>query len=528
MKLENASIHAWIEKYKIKTENGVPFDYKDHFFWFDVLSDWNPKQVWLKAAQMGGSLVANMKAIWAVKNHEINAAYTLPTAHDVKDFVGGKTNPFINNNPILAEWVHDKDTVEQKRIGNNMIYFRGTMTERAALSFTSDLNIHDESSRSDRRIIGQYASRQQHSPYQWEWFFSNPAGPNDDLATHWEDSDKKEWFVSCPSCSKTEPLVWPDSISEAGFICCHCKKVLPDNARRKGKWFATNKEGNPKWSGYHFSLLMAPWVTHEKIIEYSQTKSIEYFTNFVLGLPFVGRGSSLIENEFFSNLTSEMNPQDDPIVIGCDTGLPNWFVVGNKRGIFYWGKCDGYDEIRRLMRRFKKAIMVIDQGGDLIGSRELQEEFSGRVFLCYYQRDRKTMQLIRWGQNEELGRVTADRNRCIQMLIDELRDKRIPIQGSKTDWWETWVHFSNIYRVVEEDKLGQEQFVWERKGPDHLVHAMNYWRIGMDKFGMEPDWVGPSAAYSFAKEEPSFEITPDFKAPARIVPPEEPYDWRKV
>ena len=132
----------------------------------------------------------------------------MPTAQDVKEFVGGKTNMLITNNSCLQQWVKDRDTIEQKQVGNNLIYFRGTFTERAALSFSSDLNVHDEADRSDVRVVEQYESRLQHSPYKWKWIFSNPSVEGNVTDRFWKKSDMKEWFVTCPACSHSAPLKW--------------------------------------------------------------------------------------------------------------------------------------------------------------------------------------------------------------------------------------------------------------------------------------------------------------------------------
>jgi len=43
------------------------------------------------------------------------------------------------------------------------------------------------------------------------------------------------------------------------------------------------------------------------------------------------------------------------------------------------------------------------------------------------------MQLIRWGKDQELGNVLADRNRMIQIVVDEFNDSRITLQGTRDE-----------------------------------------------------------------------------------------------
>jgi hypothetical protein len=65
-------------------------------------------------------------------------------------------------------------------------------------------------------------------------------------------------------------------------------------------------------------------------------------------------------------------------------------------------------------------------------------------------------------------------------------------------------HCLNIYRTVEEDKDGRRKGKWIRKEgkPDHLFHAMAYWRIAILKTlegggsVVDPLDIAPSAKIS--------------------------------
>lgn len=492
MNLEDYSIIAWFNKFGIKTESGIPYDLKNHMFWFDILRDFTPEQVWLKAAQVGGSTVAVLKLLWAMKRYSINAAYTLPTAGDAREFVTGKMNPIITQNPVLQGYTKDRDTIEQKQIAGHTLYIRGTWTTRAALSFSSDLNVHDEIDRSKLDVIEQYSSRQQHSTFKWNWRFSNPSSVGNGVDKFWKQSDQKHWIITCHKCKQKQFLSWPDSVDlvKQAYVCKKCHVIIPDEVRAKGFW---HKMASGDISGYWISLLMAPWIPASYVIKMSQEKTQEFFYNFVLGLPFEGTGGKLSEDEFFSNLDSTPYAIEDPIVIGLDTGLPNWYVVGGNMGMFSMGKCDGYDEIEKMLQRWPKSVLICDQGGDLTKPRELLEKYPGRVYLCYFRLDRKTIQLVDWGKKDEDGKVIADRNRVIQMLMDEFKSRRIPLKGNRLDWYEMWQHIANMYRTVDEDQLGNERIVWQRNGADHLFLAAVYWRIGMEKFGLTdgPKFINP-------------------------------------
>ena len=483
--IQQLRIHPWILNHEIKNEQGTPLDFKQHLFLYDIFNDYTQRQVINKAAQIGFSTTAIVKQLWACKSMGMDSIYTLPTVQDSRDFVAAKVNRIIQQNPVLQTFVKEKDSVDQKQVGDNFVYYKGTWTERAAIMVTSDLNIYDEVDRSKQSVISQYSSRLQHSKYKFEWMFSNPSVPGNGVDKWWCDSDQKHWFIKCQACNKKQFLDWPDNIDMERqiFICKHCKKEL--TSRRVGEW--VKKFRGKDISGYWISLLMAPWVSAKEIITLYKTKPKEFFWNFVLGQSYVGEGNIVTPDVIFRNLTSEViQPADEKnerIVIGVDTGLPCYYVVGNEKGLFYYGSCDGYSEIESLLKRYSRAIAVLDGGGDLVASRALREKYPGRVFLCHYSVDRKTMQLIRWGKNDEEGNVIADRNRLIQLVIDEFADKRIKLQGSEEDWYDYYLHWKNMYKMKEENSLGVIEARWERSGDDHWAHASVYWRIGMDRFG---------------------------------------------
>lgn len=483
--LVSKKIHLWLKEYGIKNEQGTPLDFTNHFFLYDIYNDLSAEQVIRKAAQIGFSTLAIIKVLWMVKYMGLDAIYTLPTVQDSRDFVAGKVNRIIQQNPVLQSFVVDKDTVDQKQVGDNFIYYRGTWTEKAAIMVSSDLNVYDEVDRSKQDVIDQYSSRLQHSKHKMQWWFSNPSVPGNGTDRQWDRSDQKHWFIKCEHCSKKQFLDWPDNIDLVRqiFVCKYCKKELTD--RRKGEW--VQKYRSKDISGYWISLLMAPWISAKEIIELNKTKNKEFFANFVLGIPYVGEGNIVTPDIIYRNLTSEIvQPEDEAnerVVIGVDTGTTIYYVVGTQKGIFYYGSTDGYDEIESLLRRYKRSIVVFDQGGDLIAPRKLREKYPGRVFLCHYSQDRKTMQLVRWGKDKEEGNVVADRNRMIQLVIDEMTEKRIPLQGAESDWHDYYLHWKSIYKIREENNLNVMESRWERNGDDHWVHATVYWRVGMSRFG---------------------------------------------
>lgn len=502
--------YTWVKQHQIKTSNGLPFEFEAHRFMKDMINDMSPLQVWLKPPQIGASETEIVKSFYVAKKLKKDIIYTLPTATDRDDMVGSKVNRIIAQNPILQQWVRDHDTVEQKSVGNNIIHYRGTFAAKQAMMVSSQLNIHDEVDASDPLVITQYETRQQAVADGWRWYFSHPSLVSHGVDVYWQQSDKREWYITCPHCESEQILTWPDNIDmeKQIYICSKCREELPNEVRSYGTWKATSQG---PFRGYHVSQMMCSWITAEKIIQAFKDpgKTKQYFWNYVLGLPYIGSDDRIPSDIVLKNCSDTVNDQSNNVIIGVDTGLPIHFTLMNKDGVFYYGTCepetdderrkltigayDPYDRLRSFLSRWPKSKLISDQGGDLIGIRKLQQEYPGRVFLCFYRKDKKSSEIIRWGTKEEYGIVTVDRNKMMQLIVEHLREPGLIILNGTVDEWEPWAeHFDNIYRekVIVNDlpdrdnrSLYGNEYVWKRKGPDHYVHTLVYAAVGLDKYG---------------------------------------------
>ena len=561
-KLANYKVDAWIDYHHIKNEKGDAMDWHKHQFLIDIYNDQSDNLVVMKPAQVGLSTLEILKNIRDAEMRKMDIIYTLPTEGDVQQFVGGKVNRIIANSSHLGALTADKDSIEQKQIGSSMIYFRGTWTKKSAIMITADRLVHDEKDTSKQDVIADYQARLQHSKFKQTHVFSHPSVPNSGVDMEWQISDQKEWFVTCPHCKQVQILTWNTEdprkmsidLAIKEFICKKCCGILDWHARAKGAWRAKKGTEDAKWSGYHISLLMAPWITAAEIIaKYFEImagkQTMDFFYNKILGLPYAGSGNAVTEATIKGAVTVERNLYPGRMVIGVDTGINLRYVYGNKQGLLGYGQMKDYmpDGVNKLainqtleyfLKTFPDSIMIVDQGGDIIGSRKLREKYPGRVYLCHYARDRKTMQLIRWGDKDEYGNVLVDRNRMIQLVIDEYRDKRIKLfRGRPEDWHEYWLHWSHIYRVKEDDNLGVPRYVWMRSDRDDWVHATVYWRVGIDRFGGRGGIVGldptPEPDSSLVNPDQTVDFDPHKMFGSKDALAEEPWwagqeenDWR--
>jgi hypothetical protein len=493
----------WVLQNEIKNEVGIPLDFTKRKFLIDIYDDLSPKQVILKPPQVGMTLCNTLKSLYVAKKLNRQIIYTLPTQGDIQDMVGGSFNRIIAQNPILMDWVKDHDTVEQKAVGNSMIFYRGTFTAKQAMMIPAGLLVHDEVDASDPNVIVQYQTRlQAQEDGGWSWFFSHPSLQGHGVSVYWEQSDKKEWFIKCKN-GHEQILEWPSSIdTERGvYICRDCKDVLTDDQRINGRWLPTS-EGD--FSGYHISQLQLYNKSAKDIIKafHDPQKDKQYFYNYVLGLPYIGSEDRIEPSVVLRNCVDEVNDyydKNDRVIIGCDTGHGIHYVLRNSKGVFLYGheteitaSKDPYDKIAKFLDTFEHSVAVFDQGGDLIGVRKLQAKYPGRVFLVFYRKDRKSNDYVEWGEDAEYGTVRVDRNRQMTIMIEQMREiGRYRLNGTKEEWMEFASHFGYLYReqIETDSKPGKDdrsllgaEYVWKRNGPDHFCHALLYSDIGMQRF----------------------------------------------
>ena len=501
MLLDQLSIHAFIQNNQIKTETGKELDFKTHRYLFDIYRDNSPYLCCIKAGQIGFSTMAIIKTIWIAKYKKLNIIYILPTVEMMQKFVGSKVNPLGQQNPIISSFMRDKDSVSQKQVGENFINYVGAQTSLSAIMLSADMLISDEHDKSPQNILETFDSRLQHSEFGWKWVFSNPTIPDFGVDRHWNMSDKKKWHIK-HACQ--EIYVFDEDCidyDQEKYICPKCKGEIAYEDIRRGEWVAT-AEG--KWSGYWIPLWINPMMKASKIAEKKRNNTKEYFANFVAGLPYINTSDALSQKIMESNLIDKANQQEGRIIIGCDTGHNIHVTLANKDGIFFHQYIpsiaenptpgyDPYDELEKFLIRFPRSILVSDQGGDLIGIRKLQAKYRGRVFLCWFVKETRNQQIIRWVDEEDgkiVGKVLVDRNRMVQTVVDEWKEQRFPIYGKKEDWQPFFEHCLNIYRVQEikgeeNDPQYGWRWVWKRKGADHFLMSTVYARVGIDRFAQD-------------------------------------------
>lgn len=478
--LSNYSIISWILKNGIKNEKGELFEFKDHFFLYDILRDFSPEQVIKKCSQIGASVAMNLKVFFMADKKGIGSIYTMPSDSDVEEFSKTKTDRIFQANQCIRERIK-LDNVGLKQIGDYFVYFKGTRSKAAPISTTTDCLIHDEKDRSDLKIVEDYQSRITASKYRWTWSLSNPSAYNIGIDLDWKLSDKKEWFITCLGCGKEQFLTWEDNVDEIKeiYVCSGCQKEFTKNERRLGKWKPT---GTGRISGYHISQMMAPWLTASDLIKVKEKQGIAYFRNFILGEPY-SAGEITDFSKAILDIWTPSSIDNGQLYMGIDVGKEKHWVLGSKEGIFRIGKCESRSELEEIIYKYN-PIVVMDSGPERTWAEEFRNKFP-KLWVCFYRKDKEGSEMIKWGgmknseeEYQKLGYVWIDRNRIIDDLVYNLQRGEFQINLNRDDLERYIEHWQTMRRMEEINALGQKRYVWESStGVNHFASATWFWWV---------------------------------------------------
>jgi len=476
------SIIAWIISNGFKSEKGEALDFKDRLFLLPILSDWSKNIVIKKCSQVGGSVIFNIKLLFALSKLRQNLIYTFPTETDVNEFVSSKTNKLIEQNRHIPELkTLSTDNVQRKEINGRFAFFKGTISKTAAIMTTADIRIHDEASRSDQKVLEMYESRTKASEYGAYWMFSNPTTEKDLLDQEWQKSDKKEWHIICPHCKLKQFLTFPDNLDlkTKEFVCFSCKGVIDNETRRKGFWEATVP--NSTISGYHISHLMCPWISATQIIEDSE-KDQEYFYNFVLGEPY-NPGDLSVSRSTILDIWTPHKLETGKYFLGVDVGNIKHYCLGSEKGVIKIGTFREWHELDDMLD-FYKPIMVIDAMPENNMSKYYVEKRQN-CFMCYLNRDKEKNRIITWGDGDDIGIIHADRNRALDQLISAMLNAEFLINITADKNLREFIkHWETMRRVKVIDGMGIERYVWESTtSVDHYCFALLFWYIAKSTIG---------------------------------------------
>lgn len=481
MDLDSISPTAWVVSNNFVNETQHPIEFQTHRFLIDPFSDLHPDQVVKKSAQVGFSVTAILKSVWLCKYMGLNIIYALPTNDIIKGFVQPKVDTLIASNPEISKLI-TTDSVSLKQIDKRFLHFKGTGSQREAISTSADLLVLDEYDRAlDMNVVNTFDSRLQASDYAWRWRFSNPSQIGFGVDALYQDSDQMHWFVTCSHCNHEWYLDFEKEVQNHYvnqereiYACGKCDKELTNKNRINGRWLA--KYPDRKRRGYWISQMMAPWVSAKRILEQREESSTDFFYNFVLGKAYTP--SDLIVNrETILRACAPSNIPKVNVAIGVDQDAGGqYWVAMTSQGVFDYGKTKSWEELEHIKLMYN-AVIVCDPAPYSTMPKILAEKYND-FYLCYFK-ESKDLSVLEWKGK----RVFADRTRLLDIVANEITEAKLLFRQRPQEL-ETYIaDWQNIYRTTEEKSDGRTKSVWlkkENKNSD-LSFATAYARVALSR-----------------------------------------------
>lgn len=451
----------------------------------EAYQDDHPFQVDTKAAQLGLTSRAMLKAIYAARFKEgyRGILYLFPSKTDVTDFSKGRITPLIDENPeTIGKWMGDTDSANVKRIWNCFLYLRG-MTSRVGLkSIPVDFIIFDELDEAPQNAVDMAMERMGHSEFKDVFMLSNPTLPDYGIDRQFQMTDQRYWLLKCEHCGEYTCLedTFPDCLLELedGRVIRACRKCKGELNPSVGEWVAKRPSITDK-RGRHYSQLFSHYVSPAEILhKFRTTNNLTDFYNLKIGNAYVDAAHRLSIQDVLSLCGSDGIASSDPgpCYMGVDQGSDLHVVIGKKARqkagkVVHVEVYKEWEELDRLMKNFHVARCVVDALPETRNARAFAMRHKGRVFLNYYNEHQKGS----YAWNEAQLIVSANRTESLDASHKEITDGAV-ILPKECAIVKTFAdHLHNTAKKLEEDEeTGSKRYVYVKLGPDHFRHAFNY------------------------------------------------------
>ena len=480
---------TWVESI---TLDGKPFTYTRHEYLRVPYKDNHPYQAERKATQMGLTSKAALRVAYMSRYSDIRSIlYFFPSKTDVTEFVKGRINPLITDNPeSIGKWVRNTDSASIKQIWNSFLYFRGMQSKVGMKSVPGDYIVIDELDEAPVNFVFWLKKRLSHSEEKWIHKLSNPTLPDYGIDVDFQLSDQFYWLLKCPKCNyhnclEDAFLLWAEGKGPAPLIdegdgigyraCAKCRAALNPAI---GQWVA-KRPSITDIRGYQYSQLWSQFVTPAEILdEFFTAKRISDFYNLTIGVSHVDAKNRLSIEEVLALCGSEGIASSDtgPCFMGVDQGKDLHVVIGKKHP-FAYGKLvhiniyKDWEELDGLMRNFNVILCVVDALPETRNARAFAKRHPGKVFLNYYNEHQKGS--YAWNEGEMI--VSCNRTESLDASNKEITEEAIylPKECEMVQEFASQLH--NTAKTLEEDEeTGSKRYVYVKLGEDHFRHAYNY------------------------------------------------------
>jgi len=286
----------------------------------DAIQDDDVETIVIMAgSQVGKSLAVEAQIMAMIATSPGPFMYLLPDTTAAEKMVRTRFDPFVESSPLLKSLI-GRAHASRKGSTGGANSFSAKDFPGGSLTFASSHKPSELAAQSVRCVWVDEADRctasagKEGDPVllavqrteRWALsgkkvvIVSTPTGRDSRIAKWFERSDKRRFIVDCPSCEKSSHLTfdnlhWTKGKPEtAELLCQHCGALHSEAQRAamlaKGRWVATNPEGEKGIRGYHITALASEYSSLESLARAweaaTTAEARQVFYNLKLGEPF--------------------------------------------------------------------------------------------------------------------------------------------------------------------------------------------------------------------------------------------------
>lgn len=338
----------WVEQY-LKFPDGPYTGQPMKLFEFqkgmiDVIKENKRKIVFETSAQIGKTTILNGILFYKSATDPGNAGVLQSTGKETTQWLSGKIRPMIDESEEMQRIVTDKNdrnavnnTSQIQLRAGGFWYFMSLNSPSHLRGKTLPLMLLDEvdAVETDTEEGNPIIIAEQRATTFGDdarvFISSTPTSKYGAIHTQYEASDRRKYYVPCPSCGHSHELTWenikfdwvkidgkslPDT-DTAYLECPACQYQFSEGDRaraiKQGQWVITQPDS--AIAGFHVSRLYSPMSSIKSVVEdYKQawqTFSLSTFYNTVLGLPFDDLNED-IETSKLENLKTDVGIRNIP------------------------------------------------------------------------------------------------------------------------------------------------------------------------------------------------------------------------
>ena len=532
-----AHLDTWIEK---KTYlDGRKFSFKNHEFQRSVIQDACETSIVVKCAQIGLSeILARWTLAACATQNDFTVIYTFPTTNDAEKFCKTRIDPCVMASPELLRSINPQlNNSEIKQFGSNsFIYFRGTLSETAALSVPANAVIHDEVDKSNLTQMSVYVSRLQHRPHKLRKLFSTPTVLKYGVSKEAETARRHRQMLHCDHCSQyflpdyfenikipgwdrdkkeiTKANLKDVRWQEAVLLCPHCGKAPslhesrlswvcenPNDAYPANAWYLTPFSAANAIPSPAEILQRGPNVALASYLVKNSTAYDKYseFVNQGLGLTSEDNDDAITVKDLEQALVQADLTDSSTHFLGADMGLLCRISVGRvttdgmilvvHREIVPYTK---FEERRlELMRKFRITVSLHDAQPYVDMVRRITERDPNAYAGVFTTGTPSILFSVKEQEADakegklNMRRVNITRTMAFDSLMAEFKAQRIAVQKQPEldDTWKT--ELLSLKRIAKFDRTQELVYQWEKTdGQDHFHFSMLYLYLAIKMRGL--------------------------------------------